>query len=231
MGIEVSPAAARVLPFGVYIMFLGGMAIGHSLAEVLPTLGRMMPGLELWHYPVKTLAVAALLLAFWPRYEELRGRAIASTAQVAVACAVGIGVYAMWIHLDRSWAVLGTAPGYNPFSGGHMGIPLAVIRMLGAAIVVPVMEELFWRSFLLRYLITPQFQSVPIGAFSWMSWSVTIVLFGFEHYLWLAGMVAGLIYTLLCYHTRSLWPAIVAHGVTNFCLGVHVLVTGEWHWW
>ena len=108
---------------------------------------------------------------------------------------------------------------------------LATVRLIGAALVVPIMEELFWRSFLLRYLITPKFTTIPVGTFTPMSWLITIVLFGLEHHLWFAGMVAGLAYTLLCYLTGRLWPAIIAHGVTNLCLGIHVLVTEEWYWW
>ena len=50
-------------------------------------------------------------------------------------------------------------------------------------------------------------------------------------YLWLAGMLAGVAYTLLLYWTGRLWPCIFAHAVTNLALGIHVLVTGEWEWW
>jgi len=104
-------------------------------------------------------------------------------------------------------------------------------RMIGAIIVIPIMEELFWRSFLIRYLIDPGFKSVPIGKFSWLSLIATVVLFGVEHNQWLPGIIAGIIYTLLLYRTKSLFACIVAHSVTNLALGVYVLFTHQWIYW
>jgi CAAX prenyl protease-like protein len=112
-----------------------------------------------------------------------------------------------------------------------VGVVLAAIRLFGAVIVVPVMEELFWRSFLIRYLVTPTFTMVPLGTFTPLSFGATVVLFGLEHHLWLAGMLAGAAYNLILYKTRRLWPCILAHALTNLLLGIHVLRTGEWHWW
>ncbi len=112
-----------------------------------------------------------------------------------------------------------------------MGTVLASIRLFGAAVVVPIMEELFWRSFLIRWVINPDFEKVPIGTFTLASCAATVVLFGLEHQLWLAGMMAGAAYNVLLYKTGRLWPCILAHATTNFILGAHVLMTAEWRWW
>jgi hypothetical protein len=93
------------------------------------------------------------------------------------------------------------------------------------------MEELFWRSFLLRYLVTSPFTSVRLGTFTPPSFGATVILFGLEHHLWLAGMLAGVAYAFILYTTHRLWPCIVAHAITNLLLGIHVLLTGEWQWW
>src|SRR6516162_4139170 len=151
-------------------------------------------------------------------------------------------VYLAWVRMDWSWATLGQGAGYNPWqAGASVGALLAAVRLCGAAVVVPIMDELFWRSFLLRFVIslfpeektnvTPEFTSIPLGTFTPISFVVTVVLFGSEHTLWLAGMMAGAIYNLLLFKTRRLWPCVLAHGVTNLLLGVHVLVTQEWQWW
>ena len=95
----------------------------------------------------------------------------------------------------------------------------------------PVMEELFWRSFLIRYVMSSDFRSIRLGAFSVGSFVVTVVLFGLEHQLWLAGMMAGAAYNVVLYRTGRIWPCILAHAVTNLILGGHVLMTGEWIWW
>lgn len=105
------------------------------------------------------------------------------------------------------------------------------VRLFGASVVVAIFEELFWRSFILRYIINPDFTKVPIGAFTWPSFLISAALFGTEHHLWLAGIMAGLFYNLLLYRTKHLFYPVLAHGITNFCLGIYVMTTGNWQFW
>ncbi|OGW60519.1 MAG: CAAX prenyl protease-related protein [Nitrospirae bacterium RBG_16_64_22] len=187
---------------------------------------------DLWLYPIKTAVVLGLLFFFWRQYEELKGKAVAGPGEGFLAVVVGVLVYLAWVRMDWTWAMQGAAAGYDPFKAGETaGIVLAAVRIFGAAAVVPVMEELFWRSFLIRYLVSPRFESVRLGTFTPLSFGATVVLFGLEHHLWLAGMMAGVAYNLLLYRTGRLWPCVIAHAVTNLLLAVHVLVTGEWRWW
>ena len=97
--------------------------------------------------------------------------------------------------------------------------------------IVPVMEELFWRSFLMRYLINQDFRSVPMGAFTWFSFMGVAILFGLEHHRVIVGIIAGLLYNLLLIRQKKLKGAILAHGVTNLGLGIYVLLTGSWMFW
>ena len=108
---------------------------------------------------------------------------------------------------------------------------LIAVRLMGAVIVVPVMEELFWRSFLLRYIINPNFKKVALGTFSWFSFTAVVVLFGVEHHRLIQGMIAGAFYTALVIRQKSLRGCILAHGVTNLGLGVYVIVTQSWEFW
>src|SRR5262249_5180193 len=204
----ITPAWARILPFAAYMAFVAGVSGLSSLAEVLPDWMAVVPAVELWHYPVKVLVVGILLAMFWSRYDELKDHVLQPITDFGLACVVGVLVYLAWVRMDWSWATIGSGTGYNPVTAGKAGALLAAVRLFGASVVVPLMEELFWRSFLLRYLISPQFETVAIGVFTPMSCLVTVVLFGLEHYLWFAGMVAGLAYTVLCYYTRRLWPAV-----------------------
>ena len=222
----------RILPFAAYIAFLALGAGISWLAGPVPGSDSWAKTADLWLYPVKTAVVIGLLAYSWPRYEELRGKRFAGAGEVLLSVAVGVLVYLAWVRMDWPWAMQGAAGGYDPFKTGQgLGWVLAGIRIFGASVVVPVMEELFWRSFLIRYVINPHFDSVRLGTFTPMSFAVIVVLFGLEHNLWLAGMMAGAAYTVLLYRTHRLWPCILAHGVTNLALGVHVLVTGEWQWW
>lgn len=227
-----SPAAAgapmlnraawrRVLPFLAYVFFI-------FAGDMLERMGVAPAGL-LWLYPVKIAAVIVLLAVYWRHYEEL-GRG-ASGRTVALAAVAGALVLVLWISLDAPWMIVGSASGYDPQAGGAIDWPLALVRLAGAALVVPVMEELFWRSFLMRWIESADFQSVDPSQLGAKSFVITIFLFGFEHNLWLAGMVAGAVYAWLYKRYRSLWAPIVAHAVTNGLLGVWVVATGNWSYW
>jgi uncharacterized protein len=226
--------AARILPFVVYLSFLAIVQVIPSLLATSASQSHWAGYIDLWLYPIKTAAVLGLLIYFWPQYRELKCRVINGPGEAILTIAVGLLVYAAWVRMDWSWAMQGdgAAQGYDPFRTGiGTGIVLAGIRIFGASVVVPIMEELFWRSFLIRYLISSKFDSIALGTFTVFSFAATVVLFGLEHDLWFAGMLAGAAYTGLLYYTKRLWPCILAHAITNFALGIHVLVTGEWRWW
>jgi uncharacterized protein len=227
-----SKALPRILPFAVYLCFLAITELILWISAQVPSPAPLATGSDLWLYPLKAFAVLAVLVYYWRCYDELKGFKGLTPRNVALALATGVVVYLLWVRMDWPWAMQGQPSGYNPFLAGDVwGTILATVRVLGAITIVPLMEELFWRSFLIRYLISPRFDTVPLGSFSMLSFLATTVLFGLEHHLWLAGMVAGAAYTLLLYQTRALWPSIIAHAVTNLLLGLHVLFTHEWIWW
>ncbi len=217
----------RVLPFAAYMGFivLGSFFVGSTEEGTMSTF-------DLWSYPLKTLVVASLLVFFWSRFHELQTPIFVNWQEAVITVGVGLGVYALWVRMDWPWAIQGELSDYNPFvAGSTLGMVLAIIRIFGASVIVPIMEELFWRSFLIRYVVNANFETVRLGTFTMVSCVATVVLFGLEHNLWLAGMMAGICYNGLLYWTRRLWPCIVAHAITNLVLGIHVLTTGAWYWW
>lgn len=215
-------AWARILPFLCYLSFI-------ALADLLARLGWQADQLR-WLYPAKIAAVLLLLVVFWRHYRELAAPRLGPAAALA-AVAVGVVILLLWINLDAGWMQLGQSAGYDPRAGGELLWPLVAVRLAGAALVVPVMEELFWRSFLLRWLEAPGFEAVAPRAVRWKSFVIVMVLFGVEHNLWLAGMVAGAAYGWLYMRSNNLWSAILAHGVTNGLLGTWIIVTGSWNYW
>ncbi len=218
----------RILPFATY---MGCLALSSGLTSLWPSEAQAQT-LELYLYPIKILAVSGLLIYFWSQLEELKGPIVKNWSEGVYVIGIGLLVYVLWVRMDWSWAMQGEMSTYNPFKHGEgVGILLAGVRLFGASVVVPVMEELFWRSFLIRWVIDNRFEVVPFGAFTIGSFAATVILFGLEHNLWLAGMMAGAFYNVLLYKTRRLWPCILAHGLTNFVLGLHVLATEEWQWW
>lgn len=222
----------RVVPFVAFLSFIALGPLWEWASGEISSSGGGTSQVNLWLYPVKTLVVGSLLLFFWTRFRELQNPVFASWGEGLQAIGVGLLVYYLWVQMDWPWAIQGELSGYEPFQAGPtIGLALVAIRIFGASIVVPIMEELFWRSFLIRYIIHSNFESVRLGTFTAGSFLFTVVLFGLEHNLWLAGMMAGAAYNALLYRTGRLWPCIIAHAITNLALGIHVLITGEWHWW
>lgn len=207
----------HLLPFAI---FLG-----------LTAVDSMHPGNAVWMYPIKTLVVGTLLCAFRYTYTEIHPQFS------IVSVLVGGSVFGIWIApeiLGLNYPLLDQPSQFNPYANISSRTWLAWwigFRLLGGAVVVPIMEELFWRSFLIRYLINPKFKQVSIGTFSWFSFIATVLLFGFEHHRWLVGIIAGIAYTLLLYRTKSVFACILAHAVTNLSLGIYVLLTHKWSFW
>lgn len=215
-------AWVRILPFLVYLLFI-------AAADLLGRLGVSEPALR-WLYPVKIFAVVVTLAICWREYQELHTLRL-SPLWAGVAVLVGVVVFALWINLSSGWMLIGTPGGFDPRTNGQLDWLLVALRIAGAALVVPVMEELFWRSFLMRWLDNTDFESVEPGRVRLQSVAIGAVLFGFEHNLWLAGIVAGVAYSALYMRQRSLWSAIVAHAVTNGVLGAWIVYSGEWTFW
>lgn len=215
-------AWARVLPFATYLAFI-------FVADLLERLG-VDPAPLRWLYPLKVAAVLGLLLAYRRSYVELRPARLDWRAAVA-AVAAGVVVLLLWINLNAGWMMLGSSAGFDPVSDGRIDWLLVAARIAGAALVVPVMEELFWRSYLMRWIESPRFLQVSPARLGLRSFVVTVVLFGFEHNLWLAGIVAGAVYSVLYMRSGTLWSPILAHGVTNGLLGAWIISTGHWTYW
>jgi len=155
---------------------------------------------------------------------------------------IGIAVFAIWIGTDRIF------PGYhghwlftNPVTGSVVSslpessrgdVPVLLLRSLRAAVFVPIAEELFWRAWLMRWLIAPHFQEVPLGAWSARAFWIVAVLFASEHgALWDVGLAAGVLYNWWMVRSKSLGDLILTHGVTNACLSAYVVFAGRWEYW
>ena len=215
-------AWVRILPFLVYLFFT-------VAADLLGRLG-ISPAALRWLYPIKIFAVVVTLVMFYRHYTELH-RWRVSPIGGAMAIVVGAAVFVLWINCSSGWLLIGTPAGFDPRTDGHIDWLLVALRIAGAALVVPVMEELFWRSFLMRYLEASDFEAVAPAAVRLQSVMIAALLFGFEHNQWLAGIAAGLAYSVVYMRQGSLWAPILAHAVTNGVLGVWIVSTANWTYW
>lgn len=221
------PWFKRALPFATYMFFI---LVYDLLGPLIPD-GAIADNFTAIIYPVKIIAVMIALVYCWKSYDELRQDRL-KPVHVLGALAIGVIVFVLWINMDWDFAAIGSSEGYDP--GGLPGgtyYAFIAVRLAGAALVVPVFEEIFWRSFVLRYIINQDFLLVKIGAFTWMSFIISSLLFGSEHNLWLAGIMAGVFYNILLYWSRSIYACVIAHGITNLLLGIYVIRTGSWQFW
>ncbi|MBF0558504.1 MAG: CAAX prenyl protease-related protein [Nitrospirae bacterium] len=221
----------RVIPFALYMAFIAIEEALHFFDQ--HGLVHLQDKSLLFLYPVKIVCVGLALLLYGPQYSELRARDMLKSTHTFAAVLTGLAVFVLWINMTWDFATFGNPVGYSPMKIESLSLRYAFIssRLLGAVVVVPVMEELFWRSFMIRYVIDPEFLKVPLGQFTWSSFLIIAVLFGLEHNLWLAGMMAGATYNVIFYYTRSIGQCILSHAVTNLALGVYVLNTGQWKFW
>lgn len=222
---------ARTLPF---LLFMAFIALNEGARFMVKNgLLTLDPTALYYLYPVRTFLVALLLFHYRGEYHELCWKDLAKYRITAAATLIGLVTCVMWVYTDWMLSVTGPPPGFNPtlLPEGAVRLLMTITRVAGAVLLVPVMEELFWRSFMMRYFIDTDFEAVPLGRFTWFSFIGTAILFGLEHHLFLAGVAAGVIYNLILCRTRSLAQCVLAHAVTNLALAVYVLYTGQWGFW
>ncbi len=188
-------------------------------------------------YPAQTLICGAVLLYFWRRYE------FGSVKKMLFTLAIAILVLAIWIAPQVVFHAEARRYGFNPtiFAGNYpLFFSVLMLRFLRLTIVVPLLEEIFWRGFLLRDFIDRDFEKVPFGTYSRFPFLAVTLLFALAHWgskTWPPGpdvvpaIFAGALFNLVAYRTRSLGSCVVAHAATNLLLGIYILQTRQWGFW
>jgi hypothetical protein len=231
--LEASPLLARVLPF---VVFLGLTFFQGQFGEAS----------KYWVYAAKTVVGAWLVWLVWPLVTEMRWKLSLP------AVVTGIGVFAVWVGLDpwypktsELFVKLGlsnaktaaeqAAAIWNPHLAFGQGTALAwlfiVVRIAGSTLVVPPLEEAFYRSFLYRFIAKSDFTSVSLRQFLPVPFLVTVMFFGLAHEQWLAGVLCGAAYQWLVLRSGALGEAMTAHAITNALLGLWVAGRGAWQFW
>lgn len=156
---------------------------------------------------------------------------------------IGVAVFLIWIGPDAlmPWwrhsalfdnSVVGHPAAATPPESRHDPVFL-IFRIAISVVAVPILEELFWRGWLMRWLIDSRdFERVPLGTFAPAAFWMTALLFASEHGpYWDVGLLAGIVYNWWMMRTRNLWDCIIAHAVTNGVLAAYVVVAGKWEYW
>jgi len=216
------PALPYVGPFALFIALLG----------VMPRLA-MEPrvSLTLW------LVLTGAAIVFCSR-QVLEFR----PSRPLFSILLGVAVFGLWIAPDllipgwRShWLFQNSLTGTLKTSLPDAALldPVALtLRSLRAILIVPIVEELFWRGWLMRWLIKPEFEEVPLGAFTRNSFWLVALFFALEHGpYWEVGFLTGAVYNWWMVRTKRLSDLYLTHAVTNACLCGYVLATGRWEYW
>lgn len=216
------PSARYVTPFVAFIAFLA----------ISPALGMDAR----WDAPVRVAVMGVICYVCWPRELSLRPRrAIASVA-------VGVIVFLLWIAPDTLFRGYRDGILFSNSLLGHLHSSLRpselqsgwVIfwRTVRAVVIVPIVEELFWRAWVMRWIINTDFEKVPLGKYGTLAFWVTAILFASEHGpYWDVGLITGIIYNLWMIRTKSVADCILMHAVTNGVLSAYVIATAQWQYW
>jgi uncharacterized protein len=230
---DVKGAAGRsdIVPY--MAPMIAYVALG-SLESYLPSNdGQPSP---VWYplaYMARVVVVALVAWRYRATWHDFRPWPSARATGLAVS--IGLIVWGLWIGLDGLYPAL-------PFLGKRVAFDLGLMppparwafvgaRMTGLVVIVPVIEELFWRSFLLRWLIDQEFEKVPIGPITPLAAVVSSVAFALVHPEWLPALLTGALWVWLLSATRSLGACLVSHATANLALGLYVIATGDWKYW
>lgn len=140
-----------------------------------------------------------------------------------------------WMNMPdlADWIKPGSRGAHNPFAEFSTAAAwsFTVVRLIGMVIMVPIMEELFWRGFLNRFLIEEQWQNVTWGRFTRLSFTIVTLAFVSVHTEWTAALFWGIGINLVMLFTRNLWACVVAHAASNAVLAYYILAYQQWHLW
>lgn len=229
--VRKSPVLARAVPFVVFLVLT-------SLQGTFGESGRF------WVYLAKTLVGAWMLWELRSVITEMKWNFSAEAVVVGVlVCVMWVGLDPFYPKQDQLWHLVGMGEDpaknppklWNPFAHFGDGSLLAwffvVVRLAGSTLVVPPLEEVFYRSFLYRYLVSPDFEKVPLHYRHATALGICTLIFAFTHHQWLAGILCGVVYQFLVFRKGRLGDAITAHAITNLLLGLWVVGRGDWIFW
>ncbi len=222
------PEWPYLLPMGVFMAFI---FLGSQAKMLFP-----------WAYVGRTVVVGGLLIWLWPRL-----KVTIRWTHLWLGFLVGVAGTVQWIGMESLLVHLFGRGGYtlvmvqlvsnvdehfdypNAFSNPALLWAFLAVRLLGPVLVVPIMEELFWRDWLWRtaasYEEDGDFNSVPVGVYEWKAFWLVPVAFAMVHVQFLTAIVWALMIAWLLWKTKSLGACIVAHATTNLLLGLWILAT------
>jgi hypothetical protein len=219
---------AYILPMLAFLLF--------TWVGTNETIKKFVPAAYVISYVAKTVVVAVLLIVLRRHYTKIRWNHWWLGVMVGV-----IGIFQwvpMQLWLQNHFGFFkppDPADVFNPYrdiASANARLAFIGVRMVGAVLLVPVMEELFWRDYLWRTLLAPNdFRLASVGEWDGKVFLIVAAAFATVHVQWMTAVVWGLMIGWLLVYTKSLGACIIAHAVTNLLLAVYVLRTQDWAFW
>jgi len=183
-----------------------------------------------WIMPLQAILCGWILWLFRDTYR------LRAPKQLIFTTFIGILVFIIWVAPQ---AFLGFDPRTDGFqvdevtSNTGLQLLLLSLRFIRLVIVVPFLEELFWRGFLLRYFVNDHFWKVAVGRTNAFGFVAVTILFALAHSEAdrPAALLTSALYNIVFLKTRSVASCILAHAITNLALGIYIMVTKQWGFW
>jgi CAAX prenyl protease-like protein len=212
-----NPVYARVVPFVIFLFL--------TCCQ-----GKLGAASAYWFYFAKTLVGVWLIFEMRPHVSEMRW------AISWEAIAIGVLIFVLWVGLDGHYPKFSkTGATGNPATvfGANSGLFwfFNIVHIVGMTIIVPPIEEVFYRSFIYRYIASTNFLAVPFSRFLPLPFFITAGIFGLGHNEWFPGILCGMAYQWLVIRKDRLGDAMMAHAITNLLLGVWIVWRGAWQFW
>jgi hypothetical protein len=110
-----------------------------------------------------------------------------------------------------------------------------VLRFVRAAIVVALIEEIFWRGFLMRFMADRDgsYWLQPFGRHTWSGFAVCTLAFTIAHAPvdYAGALIYGSLTYLLCIWSKNLGACVIMHATANFLMGCFIMAYGKYGLW
>ena len=240
---------AHVVPFVAFMVFMILLQVVGGFIEW------KHPDAPWWRqdpaqfiYPLQTLVTLGLLVRYWRDFTFDWSVKWGSVG--VIFGAVGIGfwllptvLYDAWGMTGKAeglWKVLGFAQRKEGFDPGLFQQPVAYWASLGmrffrAVVIVALVEEIFWRGFLMRFVCDWEgdYWKQPFGRPQWISYGLVTGLFMAAHAPvdYAGAIIYGSLTYGLCVWSKSLGSCVIMHGTANLLMGIYIMQTGNYGLW
>jgi uncharacterized protein len=240
---------AHVVPFAVFMVFM------IVLQLVAAKIEWKHPEAPWWRqdpahfiYPIQSLVTIGFIFRYWKSY--VFNWSWKWSLVAIVFGTVGIGFWLLPTTLYDYWQLTGKPTGIlkllgvearkEGFDPGLFEHPAAwwtavLFRFLRAVVVVALVEEIFWRGFLMRFVCDWEgdYWKQPFGRATWKTYLIVTGMFMLAHAPvdYAGAFVYGSMTWLLCVWSKNLGACVIMHAVANLLMGWYVMAYGKFGLW